>query len=68
MNSKRLYQLLVGLVGLSIIGLVSGAALLNNMLSKQAATLSEQRQQIAVLDGQQIGLNTPKRTSKSTRH
>ncbi len=61
MNSKRLYQVLVGLVVLAILGLFGGAYMLNKLLTGQADTLQKQRVQIAVLDGQQESLNTAKK-------
>jgi hypothetical protein len=61
MNSKRLYRLLIGLIALLFLGVIGGAYELNSMLEKQANTLSNQRQQLAVLEGQQTGLNRAKK-------
>ncbi len=61
MNSKRLYLVLVGSVVLLSLAVLGGAYVLNSLLEKQAATLSSQRQQLAVLDGQQTGLTKAKK-------
>lgn len=60
MNSKRLYQLLVAGIVLLAAGLVVGAYVLNSMLEKQAKTLTEQRKQLAVLDGRELALKQAK--------
>jgi len=60
MSSKRLYQLLVGGIVLLALGLLVGAYLLNSLLQKQSQTLSEQRQQLAVLDGRETALKRAK--------
>lgn len=60
MNSKRLYQILVGCISLIVVGLVVGAYFANSLLQKQSQTLSEQRKQLAVLDGRDIALKRAK--------
>ncbi|CAN5414169.1 hypothetical protein BH09PAT4_BH09PAT4_02090 [soil metagenome] len=60
MNSKRLYQLLVSGILLLIAGLIIGAYALSSMLEKQAKTLTEQREQLAVLDGRETALKQAK--------
>lgn len=60
MNSKRLFQILVGIIVLLIIGTIAGAYMLNNVLKKQSLTLAEQQQQLAVLDGRQDALTRAK--------
>jgi hypothetical protein len=60
MKSKRLYQILVSGIVLLALGLVAGAYFANSLLQKQSATLSEQRKQLAVLDGRETALNRAK--------
>ena len=60
MNSKRLYQLLVGGIILMILGLIFGAYFLSSLLQKQSHTLAEQQQQLAVLDGRDVALKQAK--------
>lgn len=60
MNSKHLYQLLVGGIVLCALGLLVGAYVLNSMLQKESATLAEQQNQLAVLDGRDTALKRAK--------
>jgi hypothetical protein len=61
MNSKRLYQVLVGSIVLLMLGLVGGSYFITSLLQKQSQTLSEQRQQLAVLDGRETALKQAQR-------
>ncbi len=60
MNSKRLYQILVSAIVLMAAGLLVGASVLSSILEKQSATLAEQRQQLAVLEGRDTALKRAK--------
>jgi len=59
-NSRRLYQVLVGGIVLMALGLIVGAYFLSSVLQKQSKVLSEQRQQLAVLNGRETALNFAK--------
>ncbi len=61
MSSKRLYFALLGIIGLSIIGLIGGTYGVNNVLQSQGKQLSDDRLQIQVLDNQQVSLDKAKR-------
>lgn len=60
MNSKRLYFTLLGIIGLSIIGLAGGAYGMNSILQSQSRQLSGDRLQLKVLDNQQSSLDKAK--------
>lgn len=61
MNSKRMYFLLLGLSVLSVIALLGGAYLIDNLLSGQAKHLADLKGQEQVLSAQQAGLAKAKR-------
>lgn len=56
MNSKKLFYILAGVVGLLVIGLVGGAYGANMLLQGQAQKLIDARSQSAALEQQQIQL------------
>lgn len=60
MNSKRLYLILAGAVGLLMIGLVVGAYLITAQLQKQADALAGAKQRGQVLQGEQVALTRAK--------
>jgi hypothetical protein len=61
MSSKRVYQILVGGIVLTCLGLLVGAYFLNGLLQNQAQTLTEQHKQLAVLDGRETALKLAKK-------
>lgn len=60
MNAKRTYFLLIGLLVLSLFGLVGGAYVLNNLLGNQAGKLASLKAETETLNEQQVGLKKAK--------
>ncbi len=60
MTSKRLYFLLIGVIGLLFIGLVAGTFGANNILSSEAAKLTILKAKSAALSQEQLTLNKAK--------
>jgi len=56
MNVKRLYFVLLGLIGLLFVGLVAGAYSANNLLSQKSDSLLRLKAQNQALARQQVGL------------
>lgn len=56
MNSKRVYFVLLGLIGLLLLGLLGGAYGVNQMLHQRSDTMVDLKLQSQVLDDQQVGL------------
>jgi hypothetical protein len=61
MNSKRVYFLTLGLLGILIIGLIGGAYGVNSLLQAQSQKLVKLKSQSQVLVGQQTGLTKAKK-------
>lgn len=64
MNSKRLYFILLGCIGLLVIGLIGGAYGIGKMLDSQSLQLVANRQQVAVLQEEQNQLDVAKQDVK----
>jgi len=60
MNAKRTYYLLIGLLILSLLGLVGGAYTINGLLGKQATKLADLKQETTALNEQRVGLKKAK--------
>jgi len=60
MNAKRTYFLLIGLLILSLLGLLGGAYMLNGLLGKQANKLATLKGQTQTLSQQQVSLKKAK--------
>jgi hypothetical protein len=61
MNVKRLYFVLLGLIGLLSVGLVAGAYSANNLLSQKSDSLLRLKAQSQALAQQQVGLKQAKK-------
>lgn len=60
MNAKRMYFVLIGLLVLSLLGLIGGAYALNGLLGKQAIKLADLKQETTTLNSQRVGLKKAK--------
>lgn len=60
MNAKRMYFVLIGLLVLSLFGLVGGAYVLDGLLGKQATKLADLKQETTTLNSQRVGLKKAK--------
>lgn len=56
MNSKRLYYILLSIIGLLVVGLVGGAYGANTVLRSQSQKLLDARTKVQALENQQTGL------------
>lgn len=56
MSSKRLYYILVSIIGLLVVGLVGGAYGANTLLQAQSQKLLDARTKVQALENQQTGL------------
>ncbi len=61
MNSKRLFIVLVTVIGLTFIGLIAGAYGANSLLSSQAKDLTSLKAKSLALDQERLGLNKAKK-------
>ena len=64
MNSKKLYYIMIGLVGLMAVGLIAGAFGASSILATQSQGLTKARSKSMALDQQQSQLSTAKASIK----